>query len=178
VGSITPYFFFWTAFTHAAVSTSFCAPKPGSQRTNPFQVDVRHHITAVSAFPSCPSLRAPPHIAEYLLHVINYFGSDDQPRERFQAHIPSLMMQQPRPLGPPGNTASLTTLLNIQHNIKFNHLTTLLILYTYEDSNVYHDVRVCCREFRSLLVRSFVVTNIVPQQLVIGTNVARSLTYS
>jgi hypothetical protein len=127
VGSITLYFFFWTAFTHAAVSTNFCAPKPGSQRTNPFQVGVRHHITAVSAFPSYPSLCAPPHIAEYFLHVINYFGSDDQPRERFQAHIPSLMMQQPRPLGPPGNTASLTTLLNIQHNIKLNHINPVYL---------------------------------------------------
>jgi hypothetical protein len=113
-------------------------PEPGSRRgLNPLQVDVRQHITTVSAFLSRPSLCAPPHIAEYLLHVINYFSLDNQPRESFQAHIPSLMIQQSHPFGPSGNHASLTTLPNIRHNIKLNRVTTLSTLYTYEDSNVY-----------------------------------------
>ena len=93
--------------------------------------DVRHLISSVSDLLSRPSgsLCAPPHIAESLLEVIDYFSLVDYPTEHSQLHIPL-------PLCPPlaGNSASP---LNVQHNIKLNRKTTLSTLYTYEDSNAY-----------------------------------------
>lgn len=105
-------------------------------RENSLQVDVQHHVASLSDLLSRPSLRAPPHIAEHLLDVINYFRSDVYPTERSQVHIPPLI-RQPLPgqaLGPSGNSVSPP---NIQHNIKLNCKTTISTLYTYEDSNVY-----------------------------------------
>ena len=107
-------------------------PEPESPNANALQVDVRHHITSVSNFLSRPSLRAPPHIAEQLLDVINYFSSDvsdySGPTERSEVHIPSLTRQ---PLSLPLSPSKT------QHNIKLNHKTMLSTLHTYEDSNVY-----------------------------------------
>ena len=96
------------------------------------QVDVRHHIASVSDLLSRPSLCAPPHIAEYLLDVVNYFSSDNYPTECSthtpQVHIPLLTsIRQPPPLGPS----------NTQYNIKLNRKTTLSTMYVYEDSKVY-----------------------------------------
>ena len=96
------------------------------------QVDVRHHIASISDLLLRPSLCAPPHIAEYLLDVVNYFSSDNYPTERSthtpQVHIPLLTsIRQPPLLGP----------LNTQYNIKLNRKTTLSTLYVYKDSNVY-----------------------------------------
>ena len=102
-----------------------------SSNANSLQVvDVRHHITSVSDLLSRPSLGAPPHIAESLLNVINYFSSDDNPTERSQVHIP------PLPLGPSESGISASP-SNTQQNIKLNRKTTLSTLYTYEDINVY-----------------------------------------
>jgi hypothetical protein len=107
---------------------------PESPRPNSLQVDVRHHITSVSDLLSRPSLCAPPHIAEHLLDVINYFSLDDYSTEHTQVNIP-LLIRQPLPLGvSSGNRAPLP---NTRHNIKHNRITTLSTLYTYEDSNVY-----------------------------------------
>lgn len=100
-----------------------------SPNANSLQVDVRSHITSVSSLLSRPSLCAPPHIAEHLLNVINYFASvDDYPidSERSSGNSASPLVNSASPL--PSNT---------QHNIKLNRITTLSTLYTYEDSNVY-----------------------------------------
>ena len=98
-------------------------------RGNSLQVDVRHHITSVSDLLSRSSLRAPPHIAEHLLDVINYFSLDNYPTERSQVHTP--LIRQPLPSR---NSASPA---NTRHDIKLNRKTTLSTLYTYEDTNVY-----------------------------------------
>lgn len=106
---------------------------------NSLQVDVRHHISSISDLLSRPSgsLRAPPHIEENLLEVINYFSLDDYPTERSQVHLAPLI-RQPVLDGPSGNSLPVSAPpSNTQHNIKLNRKTTLSTLYTYEDSNVY-----------------------------------------
>lgn len=101
-----------------------------SSNANSLQVDVRHQITSVSDLLSRPSLGAPPHIAESLSNVINYFGSDDYPTEHSQVHIPPLLLgtSESRNSASPSNT---------RHNFKLNRKTTLSTLYTYEDINAY-----------------------------------------
>lgn len=118
--------------------------EPESPRANSLQVDVRHHINSVSHLLSRPSLHAPPHIAEHLLDVINYFSlpADDYPMECSQVHIPPLI-RQPHLLGPSlaGDSLSASESESppntTRHNIKLNRITTLSTLYTYEDSNAY-----------------------------------------
>ena len=78
----------------------------------PNTIDVWHLITSVSELLSCPSLRAPPHIAEHLLDVVNYFSSDDYPIERSthtQMDIP------PPPSTRPLRKQRLTFKYTIQH---------------------------------------------------------------
>ena len=137
VCSITPTFLRDCSLTSMSVPVSMLLNTDLPVESElPNTIDVRHLITSVSELLSCPSLRAPPHIAEHLLDVVNYFISDDYPIERSthtQTDIPP-QKRQPLPLDPSENSASPS---NTQYNIKLNRKTILSTLYTYDHNNVY-----------------------------------------